>query len=62
LSHGHYTAFVRHPSGDWYHIDDTNVTLVGPAEVAAAEAYLLFYERRQDPRWKEQRRQVLIAC
>ena len=62
LSHGHYTAFVRHLSGEWYHIDDANVTLVGPAEVAAAEAYLLFYERRQDPRWKEQRLQVMMAC
>jgi len=47
LKHGHFTAFVRRPSETWYHIDDEVVTKVDPSQVTAAEAYLLFYERRQ---------------
>ena len=47
LKSGHFTAFVRRPSETWYHIDDEVVTKVDPSQVTAAEAYLLFYERRQ---------------
>ena len=42
---GHYTAFVKSVDENWYYCDD-NVApqLVSPAQVLAAEAYLMFYE------------------
>lgn len=47
MNSGHYTAFVRDiTSGIWYHVDDSLVTRVSEAKVAAGEdAYVLMYER-----------------
>ena len=39
---GHYVAFVRH-HGLWFKCDDSWVTPATPQEVAASQAYLLFY-------------------
>ena len=43
---GHYTTYARKHSNDWYHCDDSQVPRpVDAAEVFAAQAYFLFYER-----------------
>jgi ubiquitin carboxyl-terminal hydrolase 22/27/51 len=42
LEGGHYVAYARH-GGAWFRCDDSWVTAVPAAEVAAAQAYLLFY-------------------
>lgn len=49
MNSGHYTAFVRDiTSGIWYHIDDSIVTRVSEAKVAAGtDAYVLMYERTE---------------
>jgi ubiquitin carboxyl-terminal hydrolase 22/27/51 len=39
---GHYVAFVRH-HGQWFKCDDSWVIPATPQEVAASQAYLLFY-------------------
>ena len=39
---GHYVAYVRH-HGQWFKCDDSWVTPATPEEVAASQAYLLFY-------------------
>ena len=44
---GHYTAYVRTVDGEWFFYDDSDLPRFLPAgfaSVAAAEAYLLFYE------------------
>ena len=44
---GHYTAFVRAQSNFWYHTDDDEPPeQCSTDQVLAAEAYMLFYERR----------------
>eukprot|EP00041_Stephanoeca_diplocostata_P007106 m.97948 g.97948 ORF g.97948 m.97948 type:complete len:765 (+) comp16733_c1_seq8:244-2538(+) len=49
---GHYYAYGRSPVDDrWYCYDDASVTQVDATEVAACQAYILFYQRgrtRQD--------------
>lgn len=40
---GHYVAYVRHASC-WFKCDDSWVTQVEACEVAASQAYLLFYQ------------------
>jgi len=42
LEGGHYVAYARH-GGKWFRCDDSWVAAVPPAEVAAQQAYLLFY-------------------
>lgn len=45
---GHYTAFCRPRGGaeeDWLKFDDEKVRVATAEQVAAAQAYLLFYER-----------------
>ena len=43
---GHYTAYVRSPSGTWLLCDDAAAPVpVTEARVLAAEAYMLFYKR-----------------
>ncbi|KAI6232416.1 Ubiquitin carboxyl-terminal hydrolase 33 [Aphelenchoides besseyi] len=44
---GHYVAYCYNQHDDtWYEFDDSYVRTVSEAEVQAAEAYLLFYQRR----------------
>ena len=63
LSSGHYTAYVRvgpaGPSARWFHVDDARATHVTAEAVEASEAYLLFYERRQNADHASRRRRVL---
>jgi ubiquitin C-terminal hydrolase len=48
---GHYTAYCLHEaSRRWFEFDDRFVTEVSPETVQRAEAYLLFYQRRLDPK------------
>ena len=43
---GHYTAYARAPNNFWYFCDDlVKPRLASVAEVLAAEAYMLFYEK-----------------
>ena len=55
LNTGHYIAYVSTLSApdedgarvqQWVRCDDEHVTVVTPAEVLAAEAYILFYVRK----------------
>ena len=42
---GHYYAFVKHPHGTWFKMNDTDVTQVETEEIYAEQPYILFYER-----------------
>ena len=49
LGSGHYVADVRTPHGGWLRCDDARIDEVPQAKVLAedaAQAYLLFYEKR----------------
>ncbi|KAF9482583.1 cysteine proteinase [Pholiota conissans] len=47
LGGGHYRAYAHnHVTDNWYHFDDSYVTVANPAESVNANAYLLFYRRR----------------
>jgi hypothetical protein len=60
LSSGHYTAYVRGGGGDcWHHVDDSRVAVVSEEAVLASEAYVLFYEKRQEPAHAEHRARVI---
>ena len=44
---GHYTAYCRNTvNGTWNLFNDVHVRPVSALDVAASQAYLLFYERR----------------
>ena len=46
---GHYTAFAREKlaTNQWYQFDDRTVTLISSnSEIVTANAYLLFYMKR----------------
>ena len=44
---GHYTAFVKNANGNWYHYNDTNVSLVSNVEqIKTPKAYCFFYRKR----------------
>lgn len=46
---GHYTAYCLNSFSDtWYEFDDQYVTAVDPHQVAACEAYVLFYRKNTD--------------
>ena len=46
---GHYTAYCLNSYTDtWYEFDDQYVTAVDPHQVAACEAYVLFYRKSSD--------------
>eukprot|EP00898_Chlorokybus_atmophyticus_P001530 jgi/Chlat1/2378/Chrsp17S02645 len=44
---GHYYCFAKSPSGMWYSMDDSRVSLVSQSTVLQQRAYILFYTRRQ---------------
>lgn len=46
VSTGHYVAAVKNGSGEWFKMDDSVVSGVSEAEVAAMGAYLLYYVAR----------------
>lgn len=45
LHGGHYVAYVKTSSGQWYYASDSRVNPVSEDKVLKAEAYLLFYHR-----------------
>jgi ubiquitin carboxyl-terminal hydrolase 22/27/51 len=45
MTSGHYTCFIYHRTA-WYKCDDAWISPAQKAEVAAAQAYILFYVRR----------------
>lgn len=46
LGGGHYTAYALN-NGQWFHFDDSIVTLVDESEVVSKAAYVLYYCRRE---------------
>jgi len=51
LGSGHYTAYGKHrDDGVWYSFDDNYVKAISPEQVHTANAYVLFY-RRKDLTW-----------
>jgi len=48
MTGGHYVAYVRLPTTPvWYYVSDSSVRASTESEVLRAQAYLLFYRRRQ---------------
>jgi len=47
LGGGHYRAYAKnYADGQWYHFDDSHVSLADPSAAINRNAYLLFYRRR----------------
>ncbi|KZV66127.1 UCH-domain-containing protein [Peniophora sp. CONT] len=47
LGGGHYRAYaLNHADGNWYHFDDSHVSLARAEDAVNPNAYLLFYRRR----------------
>jgi len=42
---GHYTASVKHTSGQWYLFNDAETKLITTKEIVSTNAYLLFYRK-----------------
>jgi len=50
LGSGHYTAYGKHrDDGNWYSFDDNFVKQISPEQVQTANAYVLFYRRKDLP-------------
>lgn len=51
LSSGHYTAFAKspHKGGTWVHYDDEHLSVLKENEIVSAQAYVLFYRKREGP-------------
>lgn len=43
---GHYTAYVKKPSGKWVHHNDTRCSQIDPDKVVSPNAYCLFYRKK----------------
>ena len=43
---GHYVAYVRGPNEQWYHMNDSQVSVVSLKNVLRQQAYILFYSAR----------------
>jgi len=46
---GHYVAFVKAPNGQWYEMDDQQVSTVSLKTVLQSQAYILFYGKTPPP-------------
>lgn len=58
---GHYTAYCLNSFSDtWYEFDDQYVTAVDPHQVAACEAYVLFYRKNNDQVCQQRLRTVQL--
>lgn len=45
---GHYTSFVKNANGNWYHYNDTRVSLVkNKTDIKTPNAYCFFYRKRK---------------
>eukprot|EP00606_Chrysophyceae_sp_TOSAG23-5_P001575 GSChrysophyteH2.ASY1.ANO1.865.1 assembled CDS len=42
---GHYTSYAMASNGQWYHYDDSSVSMVSVQAVLSQKAYVLFYSR-----------------
>lgn len=59
---GHYLAYCKNEiDGNWYEYDDSTVTKLDTAYVMTKEAYVLFYQKRNDPSIEDIRREVAHA-
>ena len=38
--------------GEWYHFDDTHVSKISEDKIVSKHAYLLFYHRKPDKKYK----------
>lgn len=48
MGFGHYTAFCKNPlDNQWYEFDDGRVTMMKADQVATANAYNIFYRKRE---------------
>ncbi|KAL4688889.1 hypothetical protein H8957_016311, partial [Semnopithecus entellus] len=45
---GHYLSYVRAPGGQWYKMDDAEVTACSIASVLSQQAYVLFYIQKSE--------------
>lgn len=43
---GHYYAYVKGASGQWYEINDTRVSQIKPDKVVTPRAYIFFYRKK----------------
>ena len=44
---GHYTAFIRDPSGEWCRFNDTKTSTATEAQALSSGAYILSYAKRR---------------
>ncbi|XP_003740048.1 ubiquitin carboxyl-terminal hydrolase 15 [Galendromus occidentalis] len=50
LGAGHYTAYAKNKiTKKWNHFDDLNVSSISENDIVSKQAYVLFYQRREDP-------------
>jgi len=57
---GHYISYAKNPiDSNWYEFDDTYVTHTDEMSVAHAEAYVLFYKKRESTETVEVREEML---
>lgn len=45
LMGGHYTAYIKKPSGQWWHFNDSHVSQMREEDVCSPSAYCLFYRQ-----------------
>jgi len=45
LTGGHYTAYIKKPSGQWWHFNDASVSQMRKEDVCSPSAYCLFYRQ-----------------
>jgi ubiquitin C-terminal hydrolase len=45
LMGGHYTAYIKKPSGQWWHFNDAHVSQMREEDVCSPSAYCLFYRQ-----------------
>ena len=46
---GHYTSFIKNANGNWYHFNDSNVSIVSNLNyIISPKAYCFFYRKRSN--------------